>query len=537
VSELNSLSVAPAGGKPLRLRTHGLVVFCLLFLLTLFVRFAFFFSATIDWDEVTFVLIGQSLADGHLPYEQAWDVKPPLGFAFYAAVIQLLGHSVAAIRLGGTLCVAATAFFVYAIACRIWGRAAARLAASLTILGMSLLESGQATMTEHVMLVPFMAAVVVAVRSGPPTRTWFAVGALLSAATLVRFNAAFAVLPVAVFAYFDLRRSPSRGKAIAAYCCGATLPVAFIAAVYVAAGEFGDLWTTVVTAPLSYGESRGSAIRTLAWQVRNAFGLSPQAITVPWLTGYLWCLATLGFGTAWLRWRQAHEEQRRGLALVTLLTLAAAAGVLLSGQPLEHYLIQLVPFAALLSAALIHQADRRTRAVIWAGAGLCAALSFAPIVAEYRGLLSRVGDGGRAAYGRSYEVADYLSAQNPARRPVFLLNDHLAYWLLRQPPPTRWAAHPSTFSNSWRLLEAFGTTAEAELRAVFRLHPEFVTIPQHIWFMDCHLERVLRDSLADGYVPDVRIGRSIIYRRSSLGVPGPVNRRHDLEAWTTACDG
>jgi len=55
--------------------------------------------------------------------------------------------------------------------------------------------------------------------------------------------------------------------------------------------------------------------------------------------------------------------------------------------------------------------------------------------------------------------------------------------------------------------------------------------------MDCHLERVLRDSLADGYVPDVRIGRSIIYRRSSPGVPGPVNRRHDLEAWTTACDG
>ena len=130
---------------------------------------------------------------------------------------------------------------------------------------------------------------------------------------------------------------------------------------------------------------------------------------------------------------------------------------MLSGQPLEHYLIQLIPLAALLSAVLIHLTDWRTRAAIWAGAGLCAALSLTPIVAEYRGLLSRVGDGGRAAYGTSYQLADYLSARNPARRPVFLLNDHLAYWLMRQSPPTRFATHPSTFSNSWRLLEPFGT--------------------------------------------------------------------------------
>ena len=305
MSELNSPSVAPAGGKPLGWWTHGPVVFCLLFLLTLVVRVPFFFPAIIDWDEVTFVLIGQSLADGHLPYEQAWDVKPPLGFAFYAAFIQLFGHSVAAIRLGGTVCVAATAFFVYASVTRIWGRAAAWLAAFMTILGMSLLASGQATMTEHIMLVPFMAAMAVAIQGGPPIRTWFAVGVLLSMATLVRFNGAFAVLPVAAFAWFDARhRSASGVKAVAAYCCGAALPVAFTVAAYVAAGKFGDLWTTVVTAPVSYRDAQGSAVGTVVRQVRNAFGLTPQAIVVPWLTGYLWCLATLGFGIGWVRWRR-----------------------------------------------------------------------------------------------------------------------------------------------------------------------------------------------------------------------------------------
>jgi 4-amino-4-deoxy-L-arabinose transferase-like glycosyltransferase len=514
------------------------VVLCLLFLLTLLVRFAFFFPASIDWDEASFVLIGQSLADGHLPYEQAWDVKPPLGFAFYAAVIRLFGHSVAAIRLGGTVCVAATAFFVYLMVSRIWGHAAAWLAASMTILGMSLLASGQATMTEHVMLVPFMAAMVVAIQGGPPTRTWFVVGALFSAASLVRFNAAFAVLPVAAFAWYDARqRSASGWKALAAYCCGAALPVAFAVAAYVAAGEFGSLWTTVVTVPVSYRESQGSAIRTLVGQVRNAYGLAPQSTAVPWLTGYLWGLAALGFGIAWLRLHEANEEHRRSTVLVTLVTLTTALSVMISGRPLEHYLLQLIPLAAVLSGVLLHLSNRRARAAIWGGAALCAVLSSTPIVAEYRGLLSRVSDGGRAAYGPPYEVADYLSAQNPARRPVFLLNDHLVYWLMKQPPPTRFATHPSHFSNSWQLLGAFGTTPGDELRAVFRLRPEFVAIPPKIWFMDCDMERLLRDNLADGYVPDVRIGNIIIYRRSSQAVSGAVQGNHDLEAWTTACNG
>jgi len=46
-----------------------------------------FFPAVIDWDESTFILMGQSIIDGHLPYVKLWDLKPPGAFAFYAFFI------------------------------------------------------------------------------------------------------------------------------------------------------------------------------------------------------------------------------------------------------------------------------------------------------------------------------------------------------------------------------------------------------------------------------------------------------------------
>ncbi|MFV1448861.1 hypothetical protein VBZ51_06925 [Maribacter sp. HS] len=57
-------------------------VFLLLSLITLFIRFPFFFRDYVDRDESTFILLGQSWVDGFLPYTHLWDLKPPLTFAF-----------------------------------------------------------------------------------------------------------------------------------------------------------------------------------------------------------------------------------------------------------------------------------------------------------------------------------------------------------------------------------------------------------------------------------------------------------------------
>lgn len=88
--------------------------------LSLLMRLPFFFEAVINWDESTFILVGQSLVDGHLPYTELWDIKPHFVAGAFALFILLLGESIASVRLAGALCVTLTAWFTYIIARTIW---------------------------------------------------------------------------------------------------------------------------------------------------------------------------------------------------------------------------------------------------------------------------------------------------------------------------------------------------------------------------------------------------------------------------------
>ncbi|MFT6796984.1 MAG: 4-amino-4-deoxy-L-arabinose transferase-like glycosyltransferase, partial [Maribacter sp.] len=89
--------------------------FLILFLLSFFIRFPFFFRDYIDRDESTFILVAQSWVEGHLPFTELWDVKPPLTFFFFASIIYAFGKSIFTIRLFGVLLVAISSFFTYKI--------------------------------------------------------------------------------------------------------------------------------------------------------------------------------------------------------------------------------------------------------------------------------------------------------------------------------------------------------------------------------------------------------------------------------------
>ncbi len=69
-------------------------------LLCVLIRLPFWFPSTIDWDESTFILMGQELLDGRLPYADLWDNKPPLAFAAFAVFIAL-HPSIVALRVAG----------------------------------------------------------------------------------------------------------------------------------------------------------------------------------------------------------------------------------------------------------------------------------------------------------------------------------------------------------------------------------------------------------------------------------------------------
>lgn len=105
--------------------------FIILALATLIVRLPFFLPEN-DLDESTFILLGQDILKGHLPYVTLWDLKPPLLYVFFAAVL-FVAKSIPVVRLAGSLCVTGAAWFVCLIGEKVRNRRTGLMAALLLI--------------------------------------------------------------------------------------------------------------------------------------------------------------------------------------------------------------------------------------------------------------------------------------------------------------------------------------------------------------------------------------------------------------------
>jgi 4-amino-4-deoxy-L-arabinose transferase-like glycosyltransferase len=485
--------------------------FAVILIVTLLIRLPFAFHSVVDWDESTFILVGQSIVDGHLPYTHLWDVKPPLLFAVFATTIAIFGHTIEAIRLTGALLVAASAALTWLIASTLWSRRAAWLASGLCLTGSSFLGSGQATMSEHVMT-PFLLAAVYLMITAPVTvRRAFLVGVLLAAASLVRLNIAYAVVAAGllVFAFAPAR---TRFRAAMAFAGGGLTLVALACLPYALAGELTTLWKSAVVAALARTET-GDLLSRLAGLFDRAFqaGGDGTGNGLFWLGLLLWPGAIAGLVIGW-------RSRRPGASPWAITQLGAFLGaialsIVMSGGAFGHYLIQLVPLASLLAGILAAHPSVVIRRAVWAIAAVLTMLSLGPVVEAYRSLADRVSSGAALRQGAGYDIAAFLTTSNPDKRPVLLLTDHVAYWLTGSEPPNGFATHPSTLGRP-NLLRIMGTSPRAELEKIFQLRPVFVVLDRDEEFLQDEERAWLADVLGRDYerAPDIS-GREIWRRR------------------------
>ena len=307
--------------------SHELGAFGLLFLVALLLRLPFVFPAVIDWDESTFVLVGQSWLQGDLPYVELWALKPPLAFAFYAVVIAIFGKDLVAVRLAGTLCVVVSAFLIYLTASRLWNRRVGLVAAILCVATVSLLPSGQATMSEHVTLVPLTLALWLLVRNEPSVRYVFYRGS-----PALRRDARAAEYCLRS----RLRRPVSGHRSDRAQSCQGG-PVC--------GGVRGRRWAgrcIDMAALLSDWRARGLVDSVVVCtvelrgleiiRIRKSESLFKSRFQGSLLIAFV-SLGTAG-GVAVLgrRWG-AHQTERRGIAMLVILMTGVGVGILTGGDP------------------------------------------------------------------------------------------------------------------------------------------------------------------------------------------------------------
>lgn len=460
------------------------------------VRWPHFFRDVIEWDESTFILMGQSLRDGHLPYVALWDNKPPLCFVPFALAILVFGKSIAAIRAVGLLCVAAAACLTSFVGERFGGRRVGLVAGLACVVFISYAPGGMATMSEVLAVVPLMGALAIAIADSP--RRWFGVGLCLAAAMLIRTNLAIVAVAVSALALVEARRdaTPAVARQLG---FGLALPWAACCAPYVATGRLGVFMASVLAAPAAY--ALHGVIRRAAWLTSAA---------LPWRR-----ISSHGVS----RGRALLERllQDRTLVYVGTFALATVASIVVTGFGASHYWIQAHPFTAIVAAVVLDRLCMRR----FASTGVrlrYAALSAASVIAVSASAMQDIPeDDAHVIYGSSVRVAAHIAARNPEKRPVLLFSNHLAYWLLDQEPLSKVMTHPTNLFRESALHAALGpdATALGETRRILEQAPLYIVRRDTIRFANTQPEalELIDATIARDYLYETHVDGTFIYRR------------------------
>ncbi len=375
-------------------------------------------------DEQYYLLVGDRMLHGALPYVDIWDRKPLGLFALYAAIRLLPGNGIVAYQLVALVFAAATAWVVERMARRLGASRGAALAAGAAYLIWLPLLSGRAGQSP-IFYDLFVALAVLLTLRLPALATERRVGAIVANGGAACLLAGLAIqtkyTPAVEGAYvglvhlFYMRRAGARwwglGVAALAWIAIAIAPTALVVAIYWAKGPavFAVFWFSNFSSIL----------------LRHGY---PAAKIAMRLLGTWAQLSPLAIAAVVAASRGPHGGVR-GIAFGWLA--AALVGYAMIGAFFDHYAL---PLVAPLAVAAAPTFTRHRRAMIAALAAGCAVFAVK--------LALRTDD--RAAV---YAVARTMAANDHGRCPYVFAGDSILYHLADACLPTAYA-FPSTLAYS-----------------------------------------------------------------------------------------
>ncbi|MCP4977253.1 MAG: glycosyltransferase [Maribacter sp.] len=393
----------------------------------LFIRFPFFFRDYVDRDESTFILVAQSWVNGHLPYTQLWDVKPPLTFLFFASIIQIFGKSLFAIRFFGTILVVISSFFTYKIGVHITTKKIAFWSAIGSIVLQSLFGSLQGVMSEHITMAFFMPALYLLLKYKTNHQVFIA-GILMGISVMVKLNMAYAILFMGIYLLYDSFRKKEYSHGLLnaiAYGTGIIIIILLTILPYYL-NDLVQLWyKSVIKAPLEYTSARRYSILELA----------PFIILI---SGFF----------IWI-WKKKHIDFKdRSIQLLLLAIIGIVLSFVRGGRINGHYLIQIYPALMPLVLIAISRLPLFKRFIRKPIYFLIILLIPIESYMEYVNVITNKIERGTYFNGEGISVPKYIKENQLKTDNILFLGYHIGYWVLGEDPPTKSATHPSNICKA-----------------------------------------------------------------------------------------
>lgn len=474
-------------------------LFLALFGYTLFLRFPFFFRDYIDRDESTFILMGQSWLEGHLPYTELWDLKPPITFLFFAMVIKVLGKSFLAIRLFGSVLVAFAALYTYKIGLKLGAKKVAITTAFLVVILYSLFGSLQGVMSEHICMAFFVPGTYFFLKEGHNRILYIVSGIFFGLALMSKLNMGYPLLFLfGLQFYMAFQNRNFTQKIINLFCCGAgVLLVTFLTFIpYWISSQSEVWWNSVIQAPLSYSGSLDNSILKVL----------PLVFVV------------LGF-LLWLFWKNWLDVKNPKLWSLFALVLGILFSFMQAGRANGHYLIQLHPFLLLLTAKAVASKNPFTKKVF--PTLFIFILLAVPMetYAEWANVFKNKAANDSYFNGEGIQVPTYIKQNGLSTENILFLEYHIGYWLLDKTPPTKAATHPSNLLRD-ELFPYMGNPrrnkAEELIHLMEFIRPPYVVTRKNRRIFDKKQYApnfYMNLQLLENYVPLDTIENAVIHKR------------------------
>jgi hypothetical protein len=396
-----------------------------LFCAAFFIRFPFFFRDYIDRDESTFILIGKSIVDGHLPYDHMWDLKPPLLFYFFAFVQYIFPDSLIAIRFFGVLIIFISAVVLVQIAKRVGAKNSFAIGLSYVILG-SLFGSLQGIMSEHLAVLFFLPGLLFFIKN-KTTLNLLLSGLLFGCALLCKLNYAYAVAALMFYyfvAYYGSSDFFTLIKNMAFFAIGLILPTVIIAIPYIIQDKLTLYTDSVFMATLEYGHTtRVTAfhkLRVTAW------------------------IIVLGTIISALALKLSSKGEKKFVGLFITLFAATVFTFYSSGTLNGHYLVQVYPFMAILTLGFTVRTELKPGYLKYAIVVLL--LCFESYIEYYR-VIKNYSENSTLYHGKAITSINELKKRDLENKKIFFADHHIGYWFLHEYPLTRSVTHPSSLSR------------------------------------------------------------------------------------------
>jgi hypothetical protein len=509
--------ISPAP-KPLRL------LFVVLLILGAFLLFWIRHAAHGDsvWNTATYMYVGKTILDGGLPYRDAYDVKGPGIYYFFALGMLFTGQNPLGIHILETLWLALTAWVLACVTARIYRQQAAGYlaAAFLLIYLISYAPNGEITEPDFLIILPMALGVLLLLRAEEHDRLgqWVLAGLSMAAAAMLKLPAA--ALGIAMM-FAAVRQAPAGlGRIcarLAALAAGLLVPILLFVFWYYRRGALGDMWTAQFVFVPQYLRAFN------AWQspacVREMF-TRPMHLPL-YAMGGLAIVGLIPAGRKAWRWPDV---------LVIVWLAVAALGLFLHGLFFEYHFVPLAAPLAMLSArAIVGWREERAALRVAVVAGVLLFL-FMPVKHVPHFLLTESYALGevRAAKDPWRILAISLRARTSPGDALFLWGNVPHFYLdADRRPPTRF------FHNMHLSTPGSQELARPELLAGLEAHkPKFFVVNKSrtIGFGPCPISQFdfyesylhfagLQKFLEAGYVVEEETPRYTLYRRNDVAPP------------------